>query len=393
MTTIYKADLVKYCLRDCPSRYENDCILGDLESSHEEYVELPVCASVGVNSKKLSHPMIELSPLNENSPTQKNSSDQHIKIRQQNNEDVRHPRGTGINFRGLNLTDLDIKILNLLPLQCGTKELSSQLKQPRSTVRYRLSRLEKAGLISPDKGVYGTKLYHISTNLANFFKHNETKPPNTLFTAHNISFKFPILDGKQPKSPKAQEMTNWNSYIFKFPNHTIRATTKHIIIFVNQDLGAASINDLILKYSQIAQSHAYKFAQKHHIVLGGISKYREPHFTLEDNPLAQIIAERGEFKTTSGLQIDKSRSSGDLEMKEETARAMEFTINKLPVIAAELQSEVQQIKNNQDSTHKLLQEFVQSLNYFTAQIIAERAEATPTPPKLDKKDSGQIMYQ
>ena len=143
------------------------------------------------------------------------------------------------------------------------------------------------------------------------------------FKAHNMSFKFSILEGNQPKSSQAYKISTGTGYVFKSPDHTIRSTPHSIIIDINLDLGAASIDDLNLKYSQLAQSQVYKFAEKHHITLGGISKYREAHFTLKDNPLAKIISDRDEFKTDSGLQINKNHSPVDIEMREETARAME----------------------------------------------------------------------
>lgn len=268
------------------------------------------------------------------------------KIRSSTNEEIRPPQYT---VDKITITDFDIQILKLAADQNHRRLIARTLNRSQGTIQYRLNRLEKAGLITPYQGTNRTKLYKISSKLTSLFIYNETKPPITPFTAHSMSFKFPILEGNQPKSSQAYKTATWTGYVFKSPDHTIRSTPSSIIIDINQDIGAASIDDLNLKYSQIAQSQVYKFAEKHHITLGGISKYREAHFTLEDNPLAQIISDRGEFKTASGLQIDKSRSSGDLEMKEESARAMEFTINKLPNITSELQTDVKVLTETLDS--------------------------------------------
>lgn len=365
----HKSEILAICGK-CPDKYGLTCILGDIEASHIEYIHIPLCAMSIISEKlKTAHseksgaPMKEKLRTNEdNEPnnqewrtktnTKKDCATEMAQTMKKSDATI----GDTVKINGIQLDQLDQDIIRFAAEHHHTRSISRKLNRPESTIRRRLNRLEKAGLISqviPIDAKLGTKpklkCYQISDICATSLIYNDNTPPTSDFTVHNMSFSFPILEGNQPKSPNGQKMTNWTSYIFKFPNHTIRTTTKSVIIFINEDLGAGSIDDLNLKYSQLAQSHAYKFAEKHHITLGGISKYRQGHFTIKDNALAQIISERGEFKTTSGIMIDKSRSSGDLEMQEDKARAFEFTINKLPAMTADMQSDIKSIASTVDT--------------------------------------------
>ena len=302
-----------------------------------------------------------------------------------------------VKINGIQLDLLDQDIIRFAADHHHTRSISRKLTRPESTIRRRLNRMEKAGLISqviPIDAKPGAKTklkcYHISDICATSLIYNDNKSPDADFTVHNMSFSFPILEGKQPTSSKGQKMNNWTSYIFKFPNYTIRSTTKSIIIFINEDLGAGSIDDLNLKYSQLAQSHAYKFAEKHHIVLGSISKYRQGHFTIEDNALAQIVSERGEFRTTSGIMIDKSRSTGDLEMQEDKARAMEFTINKLPTLTAGMKSNLEDININMDAG---LSGIMNSVNDMQTWLILERENRALKEHTLKQDEQIELLKQ
>ena len=105
-----------------------------------------------------------------------------------------------------------------------------------------------------------------------------TVDKSTLFTTHNMRFKFPIVTGTQPKSKHPFQMNNWTGYKFINDDHTVVSTTKSIVIDINQDIGAGTIGDLILKYTEIAQTHANNFAQKHNLTLGEPQLYGNPHY-------------------------------------------------------------------------------------------------------------------
>ncbi len=257
-------------------------------------------------------------------------------------------------IRGISVDSFYLHICRLAANKHHIRSIARILRRPESTVRYRIRKLQQQDLITSYNGTYSTKLYHISSTLTDLFIHNEDLPTLAFFTAHSMSFKFPILEGCQPKSPKGYQTKSWIGYVFRLPDHTIRSTPSNIIVDINQDMGAGSIDDLILKYSQLAQSYAYNFAEKQHLTLGGISRYRAGHFTMEDCALAQLISERGQVCTSSGLHMDKSRSTGDLEMDEQTARSMEFTLNKLPVIAAGLDTRLSGVETSLDSIQELL---------------------------------------
>jgi hypothetical protein len=362
---LHKSEILALC-QECSNQLSKGCIMGDLEASAAEYRTIPECFSdkkidpptneknrptneknrpinEGINrpdneekfDKNSSHtPKFQTDPLTrgKNDPPPNEKSDPHQYVFTQNGK--------------IKITELDIQILELAIKRYHPRLITKTLNQPWKTVRNRINRLEKAGLITPYQGAYNTKLYHVSTKLTDLLIHNEDKPLVTPFTAHCMSFKFPILEGTQPRSSKAFKMTNWTGYVFDdHPDYVIRTTPKNIIVDVRQDLGADSIDDLNLKYSQLAQSYAYKFAEKHQLILGGIAHYREAHFTIEDTALGQIVSERGEIRTKSGIMIDKSRSSGDIEMKEETARAFEYTINQFPITAANIESELKGLKD------------------------------------------------
>jgi hypothetical protein len=166
---------------------------------------------------------------------------------------------------------------------------------------------------------------------------------HTPFTSHAMSFKFEILEGKQPKSPRAYKMKNWLGYVFEYTNHVVRTTPSNIIIDVNLDLGADTVDNLILKYSQFAQKYGLDFAERHRITVGQCQTYRSGHYNKENIPFIQLIAERGEFQSND-VKIDKSKSNGDCEFNEDSARGFEFVLNQMPAIVAKLCNKIDHIE-------------------------------------------------
>lgn len=249
----------------------------------------------------------------------------------------------------------DIEILKLLKLKHHGRNIARLLNRAPSTVKSRLDKMERLGAIQSGKGAFNTKIYTISSNTNRFLIHNEGGAPHPVFTAHCMEFKFPILEGSQPTNKQGYNMRNWRGYVWRFGDYVIRSTPRNIIVSVNLDLGAATIDDLILKYSDVSRTAAFDFAGKYNLVLGAPTLNRPPHYTMKDQALSQLATLRGEFKTESGLMLDKSKSSGDLEMQEKQARALEFTLNSMPELVGEL-------VNNYESLQEQINTLTDTLN-------------------------------
>lgn len=383
----HKKEILALC-EGCPSRELKGCILADIEASRDEYLPIPPCFKnqTILTQGKWEPPATKTGTPNEETGTPQEPNQRKTAVSDGCSDSFIGMKENGTHCSGktgtplyvdlptgrLKLKEIDLQILNLLAEKCHQRKIAKELNTPLTTINRRINRLEKAGLITPYEGVYNTKIYHISSKCPVFshtpeqtFIHNEGTAPPTVFTTHSMSFKFPILSGDQPKSSRAFKTKSWTGYVFKFSDYTIRSTPASIIIDVNMSLSADSIDNLVLNYSQFAESKTYKFADKHHIVLGGISKNRDGHFTIEDNALAQIVTERGEFQTTSGLMFNKSQSRGDLEGNEQQARAIEYTINKLPELAAG-------IKSNTDTIQTRLTQISTEIDDIQKWLVLER---------------------
>lgn len=126
---------------------------------------------------------------------------------------IRTPQGIVPEINGIKITELDISICKHLNDHCGVREVSRRLCKPVSGISYRVRRLEKAGLLEAHSGVYNTKNYTISANLQPLLTYGEAEPPVVPFTAHAMSFIFPIISGEQPIShlPKLYFLRNVGS--------------------------------------------------------------------------------------------------------------------------------------------------------------------------------------
>lgn len=255
------------------------------------------------------------------------------------------------------LDKLDHHILILISEKCHENAIVKFTKRPRSTIKHRLSRLKKWGFIKPyyfNTALQRVKLFELTQKGTQILIYNEEQhgatcseghamTTHTPFTSHAMSFKFPIHEGKQPKSPRAYKMKNWLGYVFEYTNHVIRTTPSNIIIDVNLDLKADTVDNLILKYSLFAQKYVLEFAERHNVTVGQCQTNRSGHYNKENIPFIQLIAERGEFQSKD-VKIDKSRSNGDLEFNEESARGFEFVLNQMPTIVAKLCTKIDHIE-------------------------------------------------
>ena len=375
-----KKDALKICSK-CKKRNSAKCVFSDIEGSQKDIIIVPECMlSLNKVNKESSFTNEESSFTNEESSftnanlltkndtvqggqtfrgneerglvddsfTQNDIRQGEQTLRSPITRNVRSPQGYVQGMNALELSPLDWEIIEYLKDDMHVRGIANSICRPQSTITYRVKRLEKAGLLYATKGVYGSKLYKISSDLFTQMDksliHNEERKQATDFTAHAMSFKYPLVSGTQPQSKHSYKMMNWLGYVFTFKDHVIRSTPKSLIIDINLDLGAGSINDLNIKYMDIAQPYILNFAKQHKLDLGTPQQYRPPHYTIEDTAIGQILTERGEIKTKGmGLSFDKSKSTGDLEMGERSARAFEFTLNELPHITDKIKSKLSEL--------------------------------------------------
>ena len=367
---ITKADALETC-ESCTKRNSKMCVYSDIEGSRDETIIIPQCmVSFGHKSEHIrentrthtrEHPYTyeKRNTKNESSVGKKQKSEQ-------GNEKIRTPQGETPKSHKIKLSKNDEKIIVLLGDQENphhVRSMARALNTAPSTMSNRLKKLEKAGIVKSYKGVAATKLYKLSSRLSNqsdqSLIHDDNRQQSAQsFTAHCMTFKFPIVTGIQPKSKNKFHMNNWTGYTFHGKNYEIRSTTKSIIIDINQELGSGTIDDLTLIYSDIARGHLVEFTKQHKITLGTPQRYRKQHFTIPDTAIGKILSERGSFDTKGGLMIDESKSAGDLEMGEDLARDFEFTLNKLPKITNDIESQLGNL--NKTTTD----EFTKTTNRF-----------------------------
>ncbi|VVB51648.1 Uncharacterised protein [uncultured archaeon] len=233
------------------------------------------------------------------------------------------------------LDSFDLKIMELLLERHYESSISRITGRPRTTIQKRINRLKTLEIIKPEKQNH-ICFYMINPRMTPFLVHDERptreRERQAGFTLHCSAFKFPLISGLPPTSKHPIKMRNWTGYDFKESHNVIRIIPKWIIVFVNEDLKSDSVENLNAKYRELAISIAGRFAEAHGLKLGAPKEYQTPHFTLKDNALAKALSDVGEFQTESGIHIDKSRSSGDLEMDYEAAKAMEYSLIQRPKV-------------------------------------------------------------
>jgi uncharacterized coiled-coil protein SlyX len=230
--------------------------------------------------------------------------------------------------------------------------------------------------IKPEERNRYVKYYSLTSRGMEALVHDDNPTRNqeakTPFTLHSSKFSFPIVSGMQPRSKHPVKMKNWTGYDFSYPLYSIRTTPRAVHVFVNVELSGESVEELNKKYEALAIGYAGKFAESHDLKVGSPKPYQDPHFTLKNNALAKIVSEVGNVKTPD-IHIDRSRSSGDLEMGYETAKGMEFTISQMPAIVASFRVDMETMKET-------IKFFVESLQALIPQKGQEqKQEHQPEP--------------
>ena len=285
--------------------------------------------------------------------------------------------------------------------------MSKVLNLPRSTIRDRLTKLEKKEIITKSE----TTL--LGNRCANFIitsgwamklvNHDEPqiivnkpqsqqrKPEPVKFTRHNVSLQAEIITGTIPKGDKRYSPNGWTGEIFEgngtykirvIPN---RKGTARAVIDIFVSLGASSTADLTMKYHAFAERYLGAWAEKHILKLGQITEYRTPHTVIEGSKgLAQTIlkATGGETKIADmGVQVDESdkEHKGEVEFhgtkKEESnkgaesLRNFEFALNQSPEKMEQLASKFDALR---DTLHNEVEKVGNGLSGIQGFLILQR---------------------
>ncbi|VVB84705.1 Uncharacterised protein [uncultured archaeon] len=294
--------------------------------------------------------------------------------------------------------ELVLNILKLITFMYHVSQIARLLNLPRSTVQYWLRKLEERGLIKPDGKSSPRsypKIYALTTAGTKFLIHNEggsaAHEPlfNFKYTWHALSFKSEILGGARPKGDHSYNPTNWKGEVFYRDGYKIRLTTKHAIVDINQDLGADTEADLLLKYHTLAQSHLRQFSKQYDLQLSSlVEQNREPHRAIPgSHDLAQKMlgSMGGELHNeATGLQVDESDKDhrGEVEfVGEKGAKAAEeflHLVNKGPLILADTKAKV-------DNFEKVLHSEIREIKADLREIKTEVKEL-PLTVKLQQKE-------
>ncbi|UZE92072.1 MAG: Lrp/AsnC family transcriptional regulator [Methanosarcinales archaeon] len=262
---------------------------------------------------------------------------------------VHPPHGSGDKNP---LDDLDRKILKLLPNGHYCRSLAQVLKIHRATIQYRLKKMQKSGIIIPERHNIADNLsitYTIAPGwVGQSSKGGVIKPvQNAIFCAHATCWRFPIIRGGQPHSAFPQKLKHCKFYRFYEERATIVSTPKSLLIHVKVDLGADTIDNLNVKYLEVAQSVAKTYAKRFNLALGTPTKSGKTHYAIKGARISELVRDRGTFET-SGFEIDDSHGEAHIETKDEQlAKGFEYTVTKMPQVVGDMS---QQIEN----MHKIM---------------------------------------
>lgn len=279
--------------------------------------------------------------------------------------------------------------------------MSKVLKLPRSTIRDKLTKLEKKEIITKSEtnllgnrcanfiitSGWALKLVNTEEPQKIVTKPEQSKPKPVKFTRHSVSLQAEILSGVIPKGDRSYSPNGWTGEIFDgneegtykirvIPN---RKGTNRAVIDINICLGASSPADLTMRYHTFAERYLGVWAEKHSLKLGQITEYRSPHTPIEGSKgLAQTIlnAVGGETKLVDlGVQVDKSdkEHQGEVEFVgkkgEETLRNFEFALNQSPQKMEQLESKFDVLR---DSLHNEAKKVGSGISEIQGWLILQR---------------------
>ena len=273
------------------------------------------------------------------------------------------------------------KIITAIAMRYNKKGIIRATGAKEGTVKNRLKQLESHGYIKPHKeSVGGTEvvIYSMTPKGGHALIHNESSSETGVQSqksahaggfkydeSHGNTFKFKLLgNGAQviaqlPEGVGCKyKMNNWEGRVFESEDCSwfIRTTTQNIIVYVNQDLGKDTPQDLMLKYADRAKETALLFSERYKVPMASIPKwYRDPHFTIKDNQLSQMVQDALGSADTQNFGMDKSRSNGDFEAKKtDAAIGLAFTISDMPQVAERMEGGLKALSDNLTTKFKEL---------------------------------------
>ncbi len=338
-------------------------------------------------------------PPNEQNKAQPHRQAQKINMQQAGaevappkNQNLRPPQYTGLPSWW---DELDQKVIALVKSNYHRNGIISRTGKPPSSIRRRLERLIKHGIISPTPqniGGWACVTYAITPAWASALIHNEgVAPANEAaplkYDFHATSYRAELLDSNQPhparpKGDKQIKMNHWVEEIFYYEDHTIRLTPRRAIVDFMQRLHADSNTNLEIKYAFLAQQFLNTFSRKYSIPLGQAECNRNPHRRIPGSEgIASALADKGGelYVPNIGLQVDHSQDEGgELELVGEPGRRsaiiLEEAINHFPTLAAGVKSDNLQTRQEVNHLRTTLTETVSKFEQTLESVHSEIKE-------------------
>lgn len=206
------------------------------------------------------------------------------------------------------------------------------------------------------------------------------------FKSHEQKYKFELIQDEEnlkivnliPCVNLRKLKNNTFKDFYMDSGNTIRLTSKHICFFSNTRLEADGIDNLNIKYVELAKAEVRKFSLEYGIRYNPVpTKYQPSTFDcISAEPFASVLRERGNFNIKSaGIEARVDPSDKGIESNEDNAREIEYRLFKMPIIIKDLQQAmIEQTKaiEKLTSEHKQdtvqLQEFIKTIGENQIQI-------------------------
>ncbi len=418
----------------CKNQGQQGCKKSEIDSSRGGKVTLPICMTdrlgeIRIGQKNIFEYCTTTEPEPEPEPEPKSETKQkpesgwkgffeavipepEPELRKEQNKTRTVPLPT---IRTVECTDAPLKnwdemytkILYCIKDHHTIGSMSKVLKLPRSTIRDRLTNLEKKEIITKSETTllgnrcanfiitsgWALKLVNQGEPQIIINKPGQPKHESVKFTRHNVSLQAEIISGEIPKGDRSYSPNGWTGEIFEgngtykirvIPN---RNGTARAVIDIFVSLGASSPADLTMRYHAFAERYLGAWSEKHSLKLSQITEYRTPHTAIEGSKgLAQTIlnAVGGETKIKDkGVQVDKSdkehkgeiefhgtKKEGDKDNKgEEALRNFDFALNQSPQKMEQLASKFDALR---DTLHNEVEKVGNGLSGIQGFLILQR---------------------
>lgn len=423
--TINKADVLKQCaecLKNWMAKnhkadknkemFPPKCMYGDIQSAKGD-IDSSICPNLSGLLPEIRRPPEVQKDEKSPTPYEKSSTpheDGRNKIGNgSQNSTFRQPNSSmGREDRKKRREALDLKILKLITYMYHVSMIARLLNEARTTIIYRLKKLMERRLIKPD-GKSNARSYpkfYVLTSkgtevLIQYEEGSSAYEPQFRYDHHANSFKSEILGGARPKGHHSYHPKNWTGEVFYGDGFKIRLTSKHAIVDIQQDLGADTEANLLLKYHTLAQNYLRQFSAHHNIQLSpAVEQNREPHRSIPNShELAQNLLGPmgGELHDTkNGLHIDESDKDhkGEVEFvgKEGAKAAANFLhlVNQGPAILAKTRAKADSTEAKVNSFEKVLHSECQEIK---ADLRELKTKVTDLPLAIENQRLKEKIQQ